>query len=282
MSPKNHLPFAASCLGMISVQTGAAFAKSLFSDIGSDGVAALRIGISALILCVIMPPWRLWRSNPDWKSLISYGVILAMMNLLIYRAFEYIPVSIAISLEVLGPLGAAVATSRQKSDLLWVGIALTGIILLPAGDATGGLNYLGVLYSLAAAFFWGLYVILGQRVSSGGGMSVATGMIVASAITLPLGISEAGLALIDPAVLRTGVIIALLSSMLPFMLDIYAMKRLPPRIFGVLLSGSPAVSAIAGWFVLKESLGVIQVAGIISIMIACSGSAIFSRRNKAL
>lgn len=277
MPNQQNMPFFAAFAGMVSVQTGAAFAKTLFPVVGSEGVAALRIGISALVLFVIFRPWTLFRTTISWSSMCLYGVILALMNLLIYRAFAYIPVSIAISIEVMGPLVAALVTSRQTSDLLWIGLSAIGMFLLAAGDVAGNLDIRGVGYSLAAAFFWGLYVVVGKRVSQGGGKSVAAGMLVAAIIAVPLGTAQAGTALLSPVILLTGLSVAVLSSMLPFLLDMYAMRWLPPRVFGVLLSGSPAVSAVAGWFVLHEKLTLLQCGGILSVMAACAGCALFSR-----
>jgi inner membrane transporter RhtA len=280
MTNKN-LPFAAAFFAMVSVQSGAAISKKLFPQVGSEGVAALRLGISALVLFILYRPWKLWRSAISWPAMILYGLILALMNLLIYRAFAYIPVSIAISIEVMGPLAAALLTSRQRSDLIWVGLSVLGMVLLAGGDIHGQIDLRGVGFSLAAAFFWGMYVVIGQRISSGGGMSVATGMIVASVIAVPLGIGQAGAALLSPDILLVGAGVAVLSSMLPFLLDMYAMRWLPPRVFGVLLSGSPAVSAVAGWLVLHEKLTLMQVGGIASVMAACAGCALFSRSRAA-
>lgn len=262
---------------MVSVQTGAAFAKTLFPVIGSEGVAALRLGISAVILFVVFRPWTLGQSGVSWRAITLYGIVLALMNLLIYRAFAYIPVSIAISIEVMGPLTAALLTSRQKTDLLWILLSAFGLLMLAVGDIHNAIDIRGVAYSLAAALFWGLYVIVGKGVSSGGGRSVAAGMTVAALIAIPLGTAQAGVALLRPDVFLIGICVALLSSMLPFLLDMYAMRWLPSRVFGVLLSGSPAVSALAGWIILHEELSLTQCGGILSIMIACAGCALFAR-----
>ncbi len=275
---KNHnLPFLAALAGIISVQTGAAFAKTLFPVVGSEGVAALRLSISAIVLVGVFRPWTLFNSGISWRAITLYGFIIAMMNLLIYRAFAYIPVSIAISIEVMGPLAAALLTSRKKSDLLWTMLSGFGLFLLAAGDIHNVIDTRGIMYSLAAAIFWGLYVILGKKVSCGGGRSVAAGMVVAALIAVPFGTAQAGSTLILPGVLLTGLCVAILSSMLPFLLDMYAMRWLPSRVFGVLLSGSPAVSAIAGWIILNEKLSLIQSAGILSVMGACAGCALFAR-----
>ncbi|MEK0239313.1 EamA family transporter [Klebsiella variicola] len=277
MLTNQNMPFIAALGGMISVQIGAAFAKTLFPIVGSEGVAALRIGLSALILVIIFKPWTLFKTEISWTAMILYGFTLAMMNLLIYRAFAYIPVSIAISIEVMGPLFVALLTSRQKSDLLWIGFSVLGMFLLAAGDIAGIIDIRGVSFSIAAAFFWGLYILVGKSVSQGGGKSVATGMLIAASIAVPLGTVQAGTMLLLPSSLLIGLCVAILSSMLPFLLDMYAMRRLPSRVFGVLLSGSPAVSAIAAWFVLHEKLTLLQCGGILSVMVACAGCALFSR-----
>ncbi|HDY8356398.1 TPA: EamA family transporter [Klebsiella pneumoniae] len=277
MQKKQNLPFLAAFAGMVSVQTGAAFAKTLFPVVGSEGVAALRLGISALVLLAVFRPWTLRNSEVSWGAMTLYGIVLALMNLLIYRAFAYIPVSIAISIEVMGPLAAALLTSRQKSDLLWILLSAVGLFLLAAGDIHKLIDIRGVAYSLAAAFFWGLYVIVGSKVSGGGGRSVAAGMTIAALIAVPLGTAQAGSELLLSGVLLTGLCVAILSSMLPFLLDMYAMRWLPSRVFGVLLSGSPAVSALAGWIILDEKLSLLQCGGILSVMAACAGCALFAR-----
>lgn len=271
----------AAFAGMVAVQSGAAVAKTLFPLVGSEGVAALRLGISAVVLGLVFRPWRLRHSGIAWRSMLMYGITLALMNLLIYRAFSYIPVSIAISIEVMGPLLAALLTSRQKSDLLWIALSALAMVLLAVGDVNDEIDPRGVGFALAAALFWGIYVIVGQRVSGGGGRSVAMGMVIASLIAVPLGVSQAGTALLSPTVLLIGAGVALMSSMLPFLLDMYAMRWLPSRVFGVLLSGSPAVSAIAGWLVLHEALTLTQCAGIACVMAACAGCALFSRQRTA-
>lgn len=277
MQQNQSFPFLAAFTGMVSVQTGAAFAKTLFPAVGSEGVAALRLVISAIILLMVFRPWTLRKTDVTWASLILYGVVLALMNLLIYRAFAYIPVSIAISIEVMGSLAAAMLTSRQKTDLLWIALSALGMFMLAVGDINKEIDIRGVAYSVAAAVFWGLYVIVGKNVSGGGGRSVAAGMTVAALIALPLGTMQAGSALLAPEVLLIGLCVATLSSMLPFLLDMYAMRRLPSRVFGELLSGSPAVSAVAGWFILNEKLSAMQCAGIVYVMAACAGCALFAR-----
>jgi inner membrane transporter RhtA len=267
------LPAAAALGALVSLQTGAAFAKSLFPDVGAEGVAALRIGIAALLLAAIFRPWKLHLSRPVWLHLIAYGAMLGLMNLLIYRAFATIPLGIAISIEVLGPLAVALLASRRPLDLLWISLALTGLILLPLGAGEAGLDWRGVAFALAAALCWGLYVAVGGKVAHLGSRGVAAGMAVAAIIVVPLGAAHAGPNLIAPHIIALGTVIAVLSSALPFLLDIYALARLPQKVFGILMSASPAVSALAGLLVLGEALNPLQWAGIAAITAACAGSA---------
>lgn len=270
-------PTLAAFLALISVQTGAAIGKSLFPVVGPEGVAALRLGMSALMLGVVMRPWRIW-GHAKLQDLLGYGLTIVLMNLCIYRAFVHIPVSIAIAIQVTGPLGVALFGSRRPIDLLWIGLSLFGLVLLPLGAFEGGLDPVGVAYSLAAALAWGLYIMLGARVAHGGGQAVATGMMVAAFIAVPLGVAQAGTTLLNPWAIGIGLCVAVLSSTIPFLLDIFAMRRLPSYVFGVLLSASPAASAVAGWIVLHEVLSPLQCLGMASIMAACAGSSFLSRR----
>jgi inner membrane transporter RhtA len=272
------LPNLAAFGGLISVQVGAAFAKTIFPLVGSDGVAALRVGIAAVLLGATLRPWTLRVNSSGWVSLLGYGGILGLMNVLIYRAFAYIPVGVAISIEVAGPLGVALVASRRKLDLLWVVLALGGLGLLPLDVVTTPLDPRGVAFALAAALCWALYVVVGRTVAGLDARGVAAGMAVASIVVVPLGVAEAGRALLRPQVLGPGVAVAMLSSVVPYLLDIYALKRLPRRVFGVLMSASPAAGAIAGLLILGETLSPGQWAGIAAITIACAGSALLSAR----
>ena len=272
------LATAAALAALISLQTGAAFAKSLFPLVGADGVAALRIGIAAILLGLVLRPWKLRLTPAGWRHLVGYGVMLGLMNILIYRAFAYIPLGIAISIEVLGPLGVALMASRRRLDILWVALAVIGLAFLPLGAAAGGLDWRGIAFALAAALCWGAYVAVGGRIAHLGGRGVAGGMAIAALFVVPLGIAHAGDAIVAPHVLLLGVVIALLSSALPFLLDIYALRRLSQNVFGVLMSASPAISAIAGFLILREALSPLQWAGIAAITAACAGSALAGAR----
>lgn len=279
MNAVRYFPILATIGSLVSLQVGAAIAKTIFPLVGPEGVAALRIGIAALLLAVAFRPWTLRINRAELPTFLLYGTMIGAMNLLIYRAFSYMPVGIAISIEVLGPLVVAMITSQSAIDLLWIGCALVGLVLLPLGSATGGLNPYGVAFALAAALCWGLYVAVGGKVAASGYQGVALGMAIASVIVLPFGISHAGTALFTPSVLAFGVAVATLSSALPFLLDAFALRNLPRQVFGVLMSASPAVSAGAGLLILHERLSIVQWCGIVAITIACIGTATHSAKT---
>lgn len=275
-NPGAFTPILAALVGLVSVQSGAAVGKAIFPLVGPEGVAALRLGLSALILLIVLRPWHIWR-QANLRDLVGYGLMMGLMNLLIYRAFLYIPVGIAVSIEVIGPLGVALLNSRRRIDLLWIALSVFGLVLLPWGAGADGLDLRGVAYALAAALAWGLYVTLGTRVAMHGRQAVASGMLVAALLGVPLGTLQAGSQLLQPTVLAVGLAVALLSSTLPFLLDMFAMRHLPPSVFGVLLSASPAAGAIAGWLVLGETLSLLQCVGIALIAAACAGAALAGR-----
>lgn len=272
MIQTTKLPALTAVISLISLQVGAAFAKTIFPLVGPEGVAALRIGLAAVMLCILFRPWKQKIGQSQWKAMLIYALMIGGMNLLIYRAFNDIPVGIAIAIEVLGPLSVALLASRRRLDFVWIGLALLGVALLPMGTAQSHLNIRGVAFSLAAAACWGIYVAVGPKVAHLGPRGVALGMTLASLFVVPIGFSQAGFALIDPGVLMFGLVVATMSSALPFLLDIYALRRLPSNVFGVLMSASPAVSALAGLLVLKEFLSAMQWLGIAIITIACLGA----------
>jgi inner membrane transporter RhtA len=272
MTQTAKAPALAAICSLVSLQVGAAFAKTIFPLVGPEGVAALRIGLAAALLGVLFQPWKIRLERHHWRYLVPYALLIGAMNLLIYRAFNYIPVGIAIAIEVLGPLTVALLASRRKLDLVWISLALIGIALLPLGSVDGKLDMRGVGFSLAAAACWGIYIAVGPKVAELGSSGVALGMGLASLLALPIGFSHAGLALLEPKVLLFGMVVAAMSSALPFLLDIYALKRLPANIFGVLMSASPAVSALAGLLVLQEILSSLQWLGIGAISLACIGA----------
>jgi inner membrane transporter RhtA len=264
---------------MVSQYIGAAIAKHLFPLVGSEGVTALRVGLSALVLVLAFRPWRAALTRRGALDIVLYGFMLGCMNLLIYRAFNLIPIGIAVAIEVTGPLAVVVASSRRWRDLGWVACAALGLALLlplPTGaDASRpALDPAGVAYALGAAFCWAMYIVFGKRASKlEGGQAVAWGMLAAALFTVPVGAAHAGAALLQPATLLGGLAVALLSSALPYTLEMMALRRLPRRVFGILVSSAPAVGALAGFLVLGEQLVPRQWLAILLVMAASAGSA---------
>lgn len=266
--------------GQISVNLGAAIAKQLFPIIGVEGITAYRVGFSALILLAIFRPWRFRLTRTDVFNLLVYGSVLGMMNLLIYRAFALIPIGVAVAIEVTGPLAVAMLSSRRPRDLVAVACAVLGLyLLLPLQGSPGSLNQVGVAYALGAATCWALYIVFGKRAASlQGGQAVAWGMTVAAMLTVPIGVAYSGAALLAPGLILTGLAIALLSSTVPYTLEIFALRRLPQGVFGMFSAAAPAVSALAAMAVLGEHLSQLQWLAIACIVFASMLAALGARR----
>jgi inner membrane transporter RhtA len=269
------LPALAIAAAMVSTYAGAAFAKHLFPLVGSEGVVALRVGLSALLLAAYARPWRALPLRADMPNLLLYGLTLGCMNLLIYRAFARIPIGIAVSIEVMGPLAVVLLSSRRARDFVWVASAGFGLwLLLPLRGASGALDPLGVACAAGAAVCWALYIVFGKRASaSKGSGTVAWGMLAASVFIVPIGASYAGSALLSPFVLAAGLAVAVLSSAAPYTLEMIALRAVPRRVFGILVSSSPAVAALAGFLVLGERLSGVQWLGIGLVILACGATA---------
>ena len=274
------LPPVPAILGaIVSVQGGAALAKGLFPALGPTGTVGLRVGISALVLLAAFRP-RVWRgTTAQWRAVIPYGVVLGGMNLVFYLALSRIPLGLAVTLEFVGPLAVAVAGSRRAMDAAWVVLAAAGIALI-APWAGGGVDPLGVLLALAAGACWGAYILLGGRVSRmiPGGAAVATGMAIAAITALPVAIATGGFARLTPGLLAAGTGVALLSSAIPYTLEMIALKELPARTFGILMSLEPAVAALAGLVFLHEVLSPRQWLAVVLVIAASTGSTLTSRR----
>ncbi|OIJ40443.1 EamA family transporter [Massilia timonae] len=266
---------------LVSVNAGAAWAKGLFPAVGSAGVVALRVGLSALILLAIVRPWRFPLRRADLPNLVIYGVMLGAMNLFIYRSFERIPLGIAVAIEVTGPLAVVILSSRHARDFLWVILAGAGLwLLLPTAANSAALDPVGIAYALAAAFCWAMYIVFGKRVSTlDGGQAVSWGLLAACVFVVPFGVSYAGGDLLAPAVLGGGLAVAILSSALPYTLEMKALKRLPRRVFGILVSAGPAVAALAGFLLLGERLTTVQWLAIAMVTLACAGAAATADRR---
>lgn len=286
---RGAVPALAILASMISVNVGAAFAKGLFPLVGSAGVTALRVGLAGILLLAFWRPWRRLPSLPDARNLLVYGLMLGCMNLTIYAAFARIPIGVAIAIEVTGPLALVLLSSRRPRDVAWVACAAVGLWLLSplyggaagAGADAAALDPAGVAWALAAAFCWAMYIVFGKRVSTlEGGHAVAWGMLVASLCVVPVGVAQAGGTLFTPAVLGAGLLVAVLSSILPYSLEMMALSRLPRRLFGILVSAGPAIGALAGWAVLGERLSAVQWVAIALIIAATGGSAATAGRRQ--
>ncbi|MBQ5947105.1 EamA family transporter [Massilia sp. ST3] len=274
-------PGLAILASMVSVNAGAAWAKGLFPVVGSAGVTALRVGLAALMLLAAVRPWRTLPNRQDAGNLAIYGVMLGLMNLLIYGAFSRIPIGIAVAIEVTGPLAVVIMSSRRARDFAWVACAALGLaLLLPLEEGSKGLDPLGVAYALGAAFCWAMYIVFGKRVSSlKGTEAVAWGMLAASLFAVPVGVAQAGALLFTPAMLAGGFLVALLSSAIPYTLEMMALARLPRRVFGILVSAGPALAALAGFVMLGERLTGLQWGAIFLVIFASAGAAATAGRG---
>ncbi len=282
------LPVALLIVAMFSFQLGAAIAKQMFPIVGAAGATALRLGLASPMLLAVWRPWRIRPSAREARSIIIYGVAMGWMNLFFYLSLNRIPLGISVALEFTGPLAVAIATSRRAVDFAWVVLAALGLLaLLPLGPERGALasaplDPIGIVYALAAGVCWALYIVYGQKAGNAhGGQTAALGTLAAALVVVPFGIAQAGTALLSPALLPAACAVALLSSALPYSLEMYAMTRLPTRTFGVLMSGDPALAALSGLAFLGETLSVIQWSAIASIMLASAGSAATGRARSS-
>jgi inner membrane transporter RhtA len=272
-------PLASLLVAMLSVQIGAALVKGLFPQVGVAGATSLRLAIASLMLLAVWRPWRKLPKARETRSLLIYGVAMGVMNLCFYSALTRIPLGITVALEFTGPLAVAMAASRRAVDFVWVALAALGLVaLLPLGFGHAPLSPAGIAFALAAGACWALYIIFGQKAGSlHGGMTAALGTVIGAIVIIPFGVAQAGAALLDPKLLPVACGVALLSSALPYSLEIFALTRLPTRTFGVLMSGEPALGALSGWCFLHESLSLVQWAAVASIMLASAGSTLTSR-----
>jgi inner membrane transporter RhtA len=268
------LPYAALLGAMVSLSAGTSLAKSLFPLVGAQGTSAYRVGFSALMLCLVWRPWRTPLAGKDLMAVVFYGAVMGAMNLCFYMAIRTIPLGLAIAIEFTGPLSLALLHARRLSHFAWIGLAVLGLaLLLPLGDSSLYLDPVGVAFAAAAAVFWALYIVAGQRTGHlHGGQSVALGMLTAALIIAPFGIVAAGARLLDPTAIGLGLVVALVSSALPYSLEMVAMRGISKRSFGVVLSLEPAVGALAGLLVLGEHLVARQWLAIAFVIAASVGA----------
>lgn len=278
------LPIFVLLISMISIQSGASLAKSLFPLIGAPGVTALRLALGTLILVLVFKPWRLRFAKEQHLPLVLYGLSLGAMNYLFYLSLQRIPLGIAVALEFTGPLAVALFSSRRPVDFIWVVLAITGMwFLLPLGQDVAHVDLTGALLALGAGAGWAVYILTGRRAGEEHGpATVAMGSLIAAVVFVPLGVIQAGDALWHWSLLPLGLAIAVLSTALPYSLEMIALTRLPTRTFGTLMSMEPALAALSGMIFLGETLTFSQTLALGAIIIASMGSTLTMRQESKI
>ncbi len=268
------MPVAVILIAMMSIQSGASLAKSLFPLVGAPGVTALRIALGTLILVVIFKPWRLRFKKEQRLPLLFYGLALGEMNYMFYLSIQTIPLGIAVALEFTGPLAVALFSSRRPVDFIWVILAVLGLwFLLPLGQSVSQVDLTGAALALGAGACWAVYILTGQRAGEEHGpATVALGSLIAAVIFVPIGMAQATDSIWQWSILPVGLAVAILSTALPYSLEMIALTRLPTRIFGTLMSMEPALAAISGMIFLGETLTLVQTLALCSIIAASMGS----------
>lgn len=267
-------------ISMASYQCGASLAKHLFPLVGAQGATAFRLGLSALMLLLWRRPWQRTHAKPNWRAIWGYGLSLGAMNLVFYMSLRTIPLGIAVALEFTGPLAVAMMHSRRLLDFVWIVLVVAGLaLLLPLRGQAQSLDPVGVMYALAAGVGWALYIVLGKKAGDAYGADAVTlGTSIGALLAIPFGIAHAGSALLNPALLPYALGVAVLSSALPYSLEMMALTRLPARTFSTLLSLEPAFAAMAGVVLLSERLSTLQWLAIAAIIVAAAGTALSAQR----
>lgn len=267
------VPLTALLSSMISVQSGASIAKALFVRAGPSGTVALRVGFGTVVLCAALRPWHVRIPARSWVPISVYGVALGTMNLLFYQALYRLPLGVAVALEFTGPLAVALLLSHRPIDFCWVLLAVTGLsLLLPISHIHRDIDQAGALCALGAGGCWALYIVLGQKIGiAHGAQSVARGSLISAVLVLPIGILNASPGFFSASIVLPGIAVAVLSTALPYWLDMVALTRLPARTFGVLMSIDPAIAALTGLLFLHEKLFASQWMAIALIILASIG-----------
>ena len=282
------LPVAALIVSLITLCAGTSLAKGLFPFVGAEGTTTYRLVFSTLLLMAFRRPWRRAWTWADVPILVLFGATLGLMNLLFYSAIKTVPFGLAIAVEFTGPLAVALWSSKKPLDFVWIVLAVAGMgLILPLGNTMGAglqtaaIDPVGIAYALGAGACWAVYIVVGQSVADRiGAFATPMGMLVAALLVTPVGISVAGSSLLNPEWMLAGLGIALLSSAIPYSLEMYSLKHLPKQTFSILLSLEPAVGALAGWLVLSEQLSTQQLGAIGLIMAASMGSAMTAGQRK--
>jgi len=268
-------PIAVSMVlgAIISIQVGSAVATDLFADVGAAGVVFMRATVSAILL------WIIWRpglrvAKENRRIVLLFGVVLAGMNLCFYEAIDRIPLGTAVTVEFIGPLGVALITSRRRRDWIWAVLAGAGIVLLTGGVGGDDLDVAGLLLAFVAGLFWGSYILLGKRIGeqASGGKALVVPMMISAILVAPLGIAEGGMDLLEPRVLAIALFVGVVSSAIPFSLELEAMRRLPSSVFGVMMSLEPAAAATVGFILLGQGMDPAEVVAIMLVVAASAGA----------
>lgn len=275
-------------VSLVTLCAGTSLAKGLFPFVGAEGTTTYRLVFSTLLLMAFWRPWRRAWTWADVPILVLFGATLGLMNLLFYSAIKTVPFGLAIAVEFTGPLAVALWSSKKPLDFVWIVLAVAGMgLILPLGNTMGAglqtsaIDPVGIAYALGAGACWAVYIVVGQGVADRiGAFATPMGMLVAALLVTPVGISVAGSSLLNPEWMLAGLGIALLSSAIPYSLEMYSLKHLPKQTFSILLSLEPAVGALAGWLVLSEQLNTQQLGAIGLIMVASMGSAMTAGQRK--
>ena len=274
------LASGAVVLGLICQEVGAGIAVTLFPQAGAVGVVALRLTFSAIILLAVFRPAIRGRTRADWLTAVTFGLVLAVMNVLFYLSLTRLALGAAVTIEYLGPLILSVVVSRRASAWLWAALALVGVALLGRGGFDH-LDPIGVVLALGAGAMWVGYILLSARTGSRfrrlDGLALA--MAVGAIVTIPFGAATAGSALLHPSVLLLGLGVAVLSSAVPYGLELLALRRLPASTFSILLSIAPALAALAGLVILQQPLTVVDAVAIGLVVVASMGAVRSAQRN---
>lgn len=261
-------------IAMASIQSGASLAKGLFPLVGAQGTTTLRLVFASLIMLVILRPWRVRLTAGSLRSLVIYGIALGAMNFLFYMSLRTVPLGIAVALEFTGPLAVALAASRKAIDFVWIVLAATGLILLiPTGASDTPLDLTGAAYALGAGVCWAAYILFGQKAGADHGVQTAAlGVLIAAVFIAPIGLVHAGPALFDLSLIPAAIGVAILSTALPYSLEMIALTRMPARTFGMLASLEPVFAALSGLVFLQEVLSLTQWVAITAIIVASIGT----------
>lgn len=266
-----------------SLQFGASLATQLFGPLGATGVTTLRLGLAAVMLALVTRPRvRTW-TRSQWTAVAAFGLALAGMNGMFYEAIARIPLGPAVAIEFLGPLGLATILSRKLKDFAWIVLALVGVMILGFDDAGGSLDLVGVAFVLGAGFFWALYILASERVGGAvdGAGGLAMALVVGTIALVPFGAQGAWTGLTDVHYLALAIGTAFLASVVPYALELSALRRLPKAVFGVLLALEPVIAALAGWLLLDQGFGATRALAVLLVVIAGAGSAITASRRDA-